>query len=298
MHNRAGKAEKNQGMKVIIESGATKGDWRLISADGREIGQFPAEGTNVSTMKMETIVDRIIQTGRKVKESASERITSVHFYTAGVITEQIRHELSEALMSVFSGAETEIQDDLTAAARSVCGHNPGIAAILGTGSNSCQFDGERIVRRIYSGGFILGDEGSAARLGKLFISDFLKGLVPAHIANALTERCDTSYEAIVENIYRSSGSPSAYLGDLAPFIMEHYEDPYIRNLVDGNFRAFFERSVRQYDYATHPVGITGGFGNALKDIICRIADEEGVRISGFMPKPMEGLIRYHTGQKI
>ena len=138
----------------------------------------------------------------------------------------------------------------------------------------------------------------AATLGRLFIADFLKGLVPAHIAENLAERYETSYETIVENVYRSTGSPSAYLGSFAPFIMEHYEDPYIKELVDGNFRAFFRRSVKQYDYPTHPVGIVGGFGYALKDIICRIADEEGVRISRFLPQPIEGLVEYHTGQQI
>ena len=91
----------------------------------------------------------------------------------------------------------------------------------------------------------------------------------------------------------SSGSPSAYLGDLAPFIMEHYEDPYIRNLVDGNFRAFIRRSIKQYDTDKYPVGIVGGFGYALKDIITRIASEEGITISRFIKAPIDGLVEYH-----
>ena len=283
-------------MKVIIESGATKGDWRLISSDGRETARFLAKGTNVSTMKMEEVAAIIRNAGSKVLETAPEQVSSVHLYTAGVISSPVRMALADILRRMFAEADIEIQDDLTAAARAVCGHRPGIAAILGTGSNSCLFDGEKITRRIYSGGFILGDEGSAATLGRLFLADFLKGLVPEYISRDFAERYDASYHTIVENVYRSSGSPSSYLGSLAPFIMEYYEDPYIRELVDGNFRAFFRRSVKRYDQTSYPVGIAGGFGNALKDIIVRIAAEEGVSISGFHPEPIEGLIIYHTEQ--
>lgn len=281
-------------MKIIIESGATKGDWRLISSDGSEVGNFITEGTNVSTMSMESISGIIHKAGKQANKICKDGIISVHFYTAGVITDSIRAELTVILKGIFPDSEIEIQDDLTAAARAVCGHAPGIAAILGTGSNSCQFDGEKIARRVYSSGFILGDEGSAATLGKLFIADFLKGLVPASISKDFSERYDSSYASIVENVYRSSGSPSAYLGAFAPFIMEHYAHPYIKELVDSNFRAFFRRSIKQYDYRTLSVGIAGGFGNALKDIVLKVAAEEGITISEFIPHPIEGLKRYHV----
>lgn len=283
-------------MRLIIESGATKGDWRLISSEGRETGRFLAEGTNVSTMPMDRIAGIIRDTAKEVAGAASEPVSSVHLYTAGVITTQTESELTGIIRECFQNSEIEIQNDLTAAARAVCGHKPGIAAILGTGSNSCQYDGGKIVRRIYSCGYILGDEGSAATLGRLFIADFLKGLVPERISLDFASRYDCSYATIVENVYRSSGSPSAYLGNFAPFIMEYYDDPYIKELVDGNFRNFFRRSIKQYDYTKYPVGIVGGFGNALKEIIERIASEEGITISGFLPHPIEGLKRYHIGE--
>ena len=190
----------------------------------------------------------------------------------------------------------DVQTDLIGAARAACGHEPGIAAILGTGSNSCQFDGNSIVRRVYSSGFILGDEGSAATLGKLFISDFLKGFVPEAVAKDFARRFPSDYATIVENVYRNPDSPSSYLGSFAPFILEHYDDSYIKELVDGNFRAFIRRSIKQYDYQRYPVGVIGGFGYALRDIFTRIAAEEGIRISCFYPAPVEGLIKYHTEQ--
>lgn len=279
-------------MIAVIESGATKSDWRIVSRDGSRIAGHLGRGMNVSTMKMESVHAVMEEAAGRFQE-LREEICRVHLYVAGVVTDDIRKDLAGALSDLFPAASVEIQNDLTAAARAVCGHEPGIAAILGTGSNSCQFDGEKIVRRVYSSGYILGDEGSAATLGKNFLADFLKGLVPKHISDDFASSHDSSYEAIVENVYRSSGSPSAYLGSLAPFIMNYYSEPYIKALVDDNIRAFFRRSIMQYEYQSYPVGIAGGFGNALKDIILRIADEEGVTISRFIENPIEELIRYH-----
>ena len=123
---------------------------------------------------------------------------------------------------------------------------------------------------------------------------YIKELVPEHIAEDFGKEYDNSYESIVENVYRSKTSPSGYLGELAPFIMRYYEkDQYITTLVDDNFRAFIRRSLKKYDTTKNPVGIIGGFGCALKDIFLRIAQEEGIHVSGFHSSPIEGLIEYH-----
>jgi N-acetylglucosamine kinase-like BadF-type ATPase len=277
-------------MILLVESGATKGDWRVISKDGTEVRRLTADGTNVSAMKLEAVRGIISNTCGLL---AGEQISRIYFYTAGVVTEVIANQITTTLQSVFPDAVCDIQDDLTAAARAACGHRAGIAAILGTGSNSCLFDGEKIIQRVYSGGYILGDEGSAATLGKLFISDFLKGIVPEKIAKDFTSRYDCSYATIVEKVYRSKESPSGYLGSFAPFIMEHYDDAYIRELVDGNFRSFIRRSLIQYDTESYHVGVVGGFGYALKDIFEKVAMEEGVKVTGFIKSPIDGLIKYH-----
>ncbi len=278
-------------MKLIIESGATKSDWRLIDDRGVQVARELAGGMNVSTMEMSEIEEILNDTGRKIKQAASEAVSAVHFYTAGVRTESADERLKKILGGLFEGAEIELQTDLVAAARAVCGKKPGIAVILGTGSNSCQWDGSQIARKVCSGGFILGDEGSAATLGKLFIADLLKGLIPASIAADFASRYDATYAGIVENVYCSQ-APSAYLGSLAPFIMEHYNDPYIKSLVEGNIRAFFKRCIGQYE-ETLPMGIVGAFGYALRDVVTNIAREEGVTISGFLQCPIDGLIEYH-----
>lgn len=278
---------------MIIESGATKSDWRVVSAAGEEMARFAASGTNVSTMPM-SAVEAVVRDvcGQIIEQGIA--IDAVYMYTAGVVTAGVRTALMQTFQSIFAGATVEIEDDLTAAARAACGHCAGIVAILGTGSNSCQFDGEKIVKRIYSGGFILGDEGSAATLGKLFIADLLKGMVPKYIADDFVSRYQYDYAAIVGNVYHSTTSPSAFLGGLAPFILEYYNDAYIRTLVDDNFRAFIRRSLKQYDVDRYPVGVVGGFGNALKSIFSEIATQEGITLSRFISSPIEELIKYHT----
>ncbi len=285
-------------MILIVESGATKSDWRAISKDGKEMKRVIAEGVNVSTMKAGTIREIILTAIKKIipvteGQFVQEGLSRIYFYCAGAVSEDVDTVIREALAEALPGASCEIESDLVAAARAACGHSAGIAAIIGTGSNSCLYDGKQIAGRVYSGGFILGDEGSAAALGKLFIADFLKGLVPADIAEDFAARYECDYTTIVQNVYRSQTSPSGYLGSFAPFIMEHYEDPYIRELVEGNFRSFIRRSLKRYDTERYPVGVVGGFGHALRDIFTKVAEEEGVRISRFIKEPIDGLIAYH-----
>lgn len=280
-------------MRLIVESGATKSDWRVVSDAGQEVARYAAAGTNVSTMQMKAVETIIGDVCKKIAEQGIA-IESVNMYTAGVVTGRVREVLTQAFRATFVEAEVEVMDDLTAAARAACGHDAGIVAILGTGSNSCQYDGEKIVKRVYSGGFILGDEGSAATLGKLFIADWLKGLVPKPVADDFAARYGYGYAQIVENVYHSAGSPSAFLGGFAPFILEHYDNSYIRALVDDNLRAFVRRSLKQYDVDKYPVGVVGGFGNALKEVLSEIAEQEGITISRFISSPIDELIKYHT----
>ena len=279
-------------MKIIADCGATKSEWRILHSDGI-VSNLTAKGINASAMSAESII-RIIS---DIKEQISATDTSdaeIYLYMAGLPSDELKANITKAFSQGFNVSHIEFHSDLTAAARAVCGHKPGIAAILGTGSNSCQYNGEKIAKQVYSGGFILGDEGGAATLGRLFISDFIKGLVPSEIAEDFKSRFPSDYGSIVASIYKSAGSPSGYLGSLAPFIMEHYGHPYIKELVDGNFRSFFRRCIKQYDTDTFSVGIVGGFGYALQETIRSIASEEGISISVFLRDPISGLVEYHS----
>ena len=275
--------------KIIVESGATKSDWRVLGQDGREVKRFLRAGTNVSSMKLEDIKSTITEA---FASEGLEKAAGFYLYTAGVVTPEIADELVNHLRSLAQIDEIEINNDLMGAARGACGHEPGIAAILGTGSNTCFYDGSTLRQKVYSGGYVIGDEGSGASLGKLFLADFIKGLVPDEIATDFANEFDSSYAGIVQGVYRSA-SPSGYLGSLAPFILRHYSHPYAKALVDKNFQSFIDRSLLRYDTARYPVGIVGGFGWACKDIITPLLDNAGIKVSRFIKAPIEGLCEYH-----
>ena len=275
--------------KIIVESGATKSDWRVLGGDGSEIKRFLRAGTNVSSMKLEDIKSTITEA---FASEGLEKAAGFYLYTAGVVTPEIADGLVKHLRSLAQIDEIEINNDLMGAARGACGHEPGIAAILGTGSNTCFYDGSTLSQKVYSGGYVIGDEGSGASLGKLFLADFIKGLVPDEIARDFAKEFDSSYAGIVQGVYRSA-SPSGYLGSLAPFILRHYSHPYAKALVDKNFQSFIDRSLLRYDTARYPVGIVGGFGWACKDIITPLLDKAGIKVSRFIKAPIEGLCEYH-----
>ena len=270
-------------MIVIAEAGATSTRWRAIGAGG-QVTKARSEGVNVATIARATVEERIALALAELNPDG-ERLERVHFYAAGMLADEVS--------SLFPGADVECASDLLAAARAVCGHAPGIAAILGTGSNSCFFDGEKIVRNVHSSGFILGDEGGGAALGRLFLSDFLKGLVPQPLSDAFAVAFDVDYPTVVRQVYRSP-APAAYLGSFAPWILGRAAEPgYARDLVIANFEAFCTRCLLQYDVASWPVGVVGGFGKAARDLFGPVAARYGIRISGYQDDIIDSLVRYH-----
>ena len=275
-------------MKIVVEAGATKSDWRILGGRGQERLLLP--GMNVSTATPEHN-RQVLRDG--LAQAGAGSLDGFYLYTAGIVTPQVREDLSAFIRSICDVRDIDIQDDLVAAARAVCGRSEGIVAILGTGSNACFWDGGAVSFRVRSGGYILGDEGGGAVLGKLFLSDYIKGAVPAAVAADFASRFDATYEGIVALVYRSE-SPAGALGSLAPFILSHYGDPYVKALVDGNFRSFVRRSLLKYDTARYPVGVVGGWGNACRDIFTRICAEEGVRVGRFESEPIRGLLEYHS----
>lgn len=275
---------------ILVESGATKSEWRVLERGGKEVKRFFRAGMNVSTMRMEDVQATLAEAvGREGLMNAG----GFYLYTAGIVTPEVRRMVEGLLREHFRIGDVDIQNDLTGAARAACGHEPGIAAILGTGSNTCFYDGELLTQKVYSGGYVIGDEGSGASLGKRFLADYIKGLVPEPLATDFAREFDASYAGIVQGVYRSA-SPSGYLGSLAPMILRHYDHPYAKDLVDRNFQDFIDRSLLRYDVAAYPVGIVGGFGWACRDILRPLCEKAGIRISRFIQAPIEGLCAYHT----
>ena len=278
-------------MKLIIESGATKADWCLVDA-GIAAKRFKTPGMNFSTMSEDDIL-RILNSA--LSEIGSASVTDVFLYAAGLIEGSPAYdEAVSSFTEALPGSKVECASDMLAAARAVCGRSEGIAAILGTGSNSCLFDGSHVVRNVRSGGFILGDEGGGACLGKLFLSDYIKGMVPEPLASEFGAAFDVDYMTVVDRVYRQS-APSAYLGGFAPWILEHREQGnYIDSLLRRNISDFFDRSLLRYGRTDIPVGFVGGFAAACEDVLRNMAAEKGLDISRILASPLEGLIIYHS----
>lgn len=277
-------------MQLIADSGSTKVDWRAIKDDG-SIVEISTEGINPVFITPEEIVKILSQ---KLLPVIGPGVKNVYFYGAGVVSPQLIATLSESFKKVFPESETFAASDVLAAARALCGHNPGIACIMGTGSNSCFYDGENIAKNVRAGGFILGDEASGGVLGKKLISDFIKGLLPAHIQAEFDKRYDLDYMKVVEKVYKQP-MPSRFLASFAPFINEFIADPYMENLVNNSFDEFFKRNISQYDYKNHTVNFVGSIAFYFKDKLVAAAERNGMKVGRVLKTPIEGLVEYHKG---
>ena len=277
-------------MQLIADSGSTKVYWRAIKDDG-SIVEISTEGINPVFITPEEIVKILSQ---KLLPVIGPGVKNVYFYGAGVVSPQLIATLSESFKKVFPESETFAASDVLAAARALCGHNPGIACSMGTGSNSCFYDGENIAKNVIAGGFILGDEASGGVLGKKLISDFIKGLLPAHIQAEFDKRYDLDYMKVVEKVYKQP-MPSRFLASFAPFINEFIADPYMENLVNTSFDEFFKRNISQYDYKNHTVNFVGSIAYYFKDKLVAAAEKNGMKVGRVLKTPIEGLVEYHKG---
>jgi len=281
-------------MNLIVDSGATKSIWCISDGDWHREITLP--GINFSQADPQKVGEVVYEAIRSLRELQKQRdgseVDTVYIYGAGIVSEASALPLHLCLERMLPEAQKHYASDLLGAARAVCGHTPGIAAILGTGSNTCQWDGEKIVSHIDCGGFILGDEGGAAVLGKNFLADYIKNLVPDDVASAFREQFRADYPTFVSNVYRSD-APARYLGGFAPFLISQYDrSEYVHDLMERHFDAFFERCILRYD--SLPVGVVGGFGNACRHILEPMGAHYGVSFTKFYPTPLQGLIAYHA----
>ncbi len=278
-------------MILIADGGSTKTDWSVVSGN-QEIDRIKTRGINPFFQTEEEISaeirDNLIPQIKKY-----DSIEAVYFYGAGCAFPEKNEVLRRAITS-YLPVRVEVGSDLLAATRALCGHSPGIACILGTGSNSCLYDGKEIVRNISPLGFILGDEGSGAVLGKLLVGDVLKNQLPVALQEAFFAEFGLTPAMIMEKVYKQP-FPNRFLASLSPFLIRHIENPAIYNLVSNSFRGFFARNVMQYDCRQgHPVHLIGSIAWYYQDILRDIVREFGLRLGTVVQSPVHGLILYHS----
>ena len=277
-------------MMLIADSGSTKTDWCVI-LDNTPIKRIGTKGLNPFFQSEEEIQQEL--THSLLPQLPEGTIDSVYFYGAGCTPEKaptLRRAIADSLPIV---GNIKAYSDMLAAARGLCGREAGITCILGTGSNSCFYDGKEIVNHISPLGFILGDEGSGAVLGKLLVGDILKNQLSPAIKEAFLKQFDLTVPEIIDRVYRQP-FPNRFRASLSPFIAQHLEEPGIRQLVLGSFIAFLRRNVMQYDYTQYPAHFIGSVAHCYKEILQEAAQETGIRIGKILQSPMEGLIQYHS----
>lgn len=276
---------------LIADSGSTKTSWVFLSEDRTTTERFCTSGINPFYQDQNAIGFFINELDLKGKVPGK-----VLFYGAGCVGDAQLNSVSGALQQHFPNAAIEVASDLLAAARSLCGHEGGIAAILGTGSNSCYYDGQAVVENISPLGFILGDEGSGAVLGRKLVGDVLKKQLPEALCHAFFEEYQVSGLAIIEQVYRQP-FPNRFLAQFTPFLLAHIHDPSIFRLVHESFVAFFERNIRHYPNAgEQAIHFTGSVAWHFREVLALAADDAGFRLGKVVPDPMDGLINFHSRQ--
>ena len=279
---------------LIADSGSTGVDWRLIG-EGTPVA-VSTQGINPVFMDRDAMV-RVLHEELLPKLGERPAVSQICFYGAGIVSDEVSGKVCDALREVFPDAACEAASDLLAAARALCGDKPGIACILGTGSNSCFYDGRQIVSNVRAGGFILGDEASGAWFGRQLLSDFIKGLLPQNLTDELVRRFGIDYPTIVQKVYREP-LPSRYLASFAPFIEQHGNHPYIKNLLRGGFEAFLLRNVAQYDYRRYPVHFTGSVAWHFRELLGRCLTAAGMRQGTIIQRPIDALTEYHRHEQL
>ncbi len=276
-------------MILIADSGGSKIDWRLLLQNGT-IKQASAAGFNPYYQPIDDLRKSVTEV---LLSEIEEPVTHVYFYGAGVSSEKNATLVKDALGKFFPDAAIEIGWDLLAAARALCGHEKGIACIMGTGSNSCLYDGKEIIGNVANLGWILADEGSGSSIGKQFIVDYLREVMPAELAASFKKRHPWGREEILEKVYQQD-RPSAFLASFAKFIFQHKNNPYCYQLVYNSFSDFYENNVMKYpDYQHLQVHFSGSIAFYFSDLLRQVANDKGITVKNILEGPIAGLTLFH-----
>jgi len=279
-----------QSTKLIADSGATKAEWCLISGTHRKM--IVTQGISpyfLTQEQIHTILLNELMPGLK-----KTRPDQVFYYGTGCANPTNARIVKKAIQATLPGAHVEVTHDLMAAARSVCGHQSGIASILGTGSNSCYYNGKKIVRNSPGLGYVLGDEGSGAYLGKKVLQYYLYQTFDEQLKSKFEAKYRTSPVEILENVYKKP-MPNRYLAGFAIFLAENRGHYMIENIIEDGLNDFFFYHLKNYKEAKSlPVNFVGSIAFGFRDILLELCQTYKFELGKIIKAPMEGLIRFHA----
>lgn len=291
-------------MILIADSGGTKTTWLCIENDTKGSAQHtPYNSLGINPIRdSKEVIAQAIQAGweglcqscRSELEQAlqASSIEAVYFYGSGCIP-PYTYVIEQVLQDIFQKAEVVVESDMQGAAIALCGHHEGIACILGTGSNSCLFDGKKIVMQTPALGYILGDEGGGASLGKRLVGDVLKKQLPPHIQEAFFQETALSQADIIERVYRQPQA-NMFLASLSPFLLRHREEESIKKLITEEFSRFLKRNILNYNRPDLPIHFVGGIAGAFSEELARAVGSEHLIMGQILAKPIAGIAEYYT----
>lgn len=280
-------------MILIADSGSTKTDWCVCNGTDK-LCIINTQGINPYHQSIDDI-KTIICTEfiPQIANISKESITEIYYYGAGCATEIKCNIIKDILAEHFTNARINVASDLLGAARALCKNSEGIACVIGTGSNSCLYDGKNIADNIPSLGYILGDEGSSVALGRRLLSDCFKRQLPANVANEFMSEYDLTMESVLENIYKKPLA-NRYMAQFTPFIAKHREIPQVHNILISCFTDFFKRNVIAYHKPWLPVHFVGSVATVFSEELIETANSLGMKAGQFIQNPIDGIVSYHT----
>lgn len=279
-------------MKLTVDSGSTKTDWGFFDTPDN-LKTYGTQGINPchqSVDEIRSIIDSELVT--KATDTEFGAITEVHYYGAGCATAEICSQMAGILAAFFPNAAISVESDMLGAARALCGNSEGVACVLGTGSNSCLYNGREIVDQVPSLGYILGDEGSSAALGRRLISDCLKRQLPESVCREFLSKYGLDKDTIIENVYRKPMA-NRYIAGFAPFLYEKRSISEVHKIIIQCFSEFFTRNVINYHRPWLPVHFVGSLADNFAAELAETADSLGMTIGKIVASPLEGLVQYH-----
>lgn len=276
-------------MIMVADSGSTKTDWALSSP---EYGIVEVRTSGINPVRdSQDAIFRVVVEELVPQLPTGCKPSGIYFYGAGCL-QPYSQAVCQVLARVFPTAEAHVESDLLGAARALCGNQPGVACILGTGANSCLYDGQAITAHVPPLGFILGDEGSGAFLGKALLGNLLKGIFPVEMREEFLEEHALTEAEIIDRVYRKP-QPNRFLASLVPFIARHHADEHLHAMLVGAFRQFFSRNVRAYGHPEMPVNFVGGIASTFTDELAESARAEGMTVGKVLRGPIQEMLSFH-----
>ncbi len=283
-------------MKLVVDSGSTKTDWGFFNTvyDLKAVKTQGINPCHQSEEEIRSIIRNELLPNTQNLDLAA--ITEVFYYGAGCATQSICEQMAALLKEFIPNAAIAVDSDMLGAARALCGHAEGVACVLGTGSNSCLYNGKAIEDQVPSLGYILGDEGSSAALGRRLIGDCLKRQLPEAVSREFMERYSLTKESIIESVYRKP-LPNRFIAGFAPFVYDKRAIPEVHKMIIQCFSEFFTRNVINYHKPWLPVHFVGSLAGSFAEELRETADSLGMTIGKIEASPMNGLVGYHATDK-